>query len=224
VHLSQLCGKNAKLEFGSNLRFLQILQHYFLQNYLLQHCFCSTTVLFSDPLASPPFLGNLSGTMRIIQYTPTHLKLVHCPRLIWACAALSWLIGCICLILLPSGLLLCLLLNLPLILISFYPIVICELSKHRTLITVQRYSLLGRRVVEYPMQMVLAIEMAEARYPNGSPFYTLRLIAKVEGLDLVIAPIEDFQNAKATASRLADFLNIPYRLIPMRSRSRQEFA
>jgi len=102
--------------------------------------------------------------MKIAKRTPTYLKLVHRPWMIWSLASLSWIAGCCSLIFLSSpgsALVILFLLLFSLVLVSLYPIVICDLSKPLETLTIKHYGLLGRNLAEYSLQTISAIEVVE---------------------------------------------------------------
>jgi hypothetical protein len=158
--------------------------------------------------------------MKIAKHIPKHLKLIHRPWIIWSLASLSWITGCCSLVFLSypgSELVILSLLAFSLVLMSLYPIVICDLSKPLETITIRQYGLLGRNLAEYPFQMILAIELIEGRDKSGGIFYKIRLVAKYKLIYLTAAPIEDAQQARAIALLLSEFMEVPLSYVPGRT-------
>jgi hypothetical protein len=157
--------------------------------------------------------------MKIAKQTPTHLKLVHRPWMIWALALFLWIVDCGCIISLPvgSGFLIVLLTIFPLALFSLYPLVVCDLRRDRGILSVKQYGFLGQRMAEYPLHSVSAIELAEGIHSNGNRFYKIRFIAKLQPLYLATAPLEDGDRARYIAQSISHFLDVPLNFVPGRS-------
>jgi hypothetical protein len=157
--------------------------------------------------------------MKIAKQTPTYLKLVHRPWMIWILALFFWMSDCYCIISPPPGsrLVIALLTVFPLALLSIYPLVVCNLSKDSETLILRRCGFWGQRIAEYPFQIISAIEVVEGINSHDNRFYKIRLIAKSKPLYLSTSPIEDVDRAHFIAQSVSNFLTIPLNFIPARS-------